>query len=204
MVASQFRGPVTKLLKPIYEFFNKLGVHPNMITILGLGISIIAGWAFMSGEYLIAAISIAIAGFMDLLDGGIARVGGYISDSGAFLDSVADRLGESAIYVGLVIGFTSFYNQLLALSLLVFSFSISYLRAKGEGLGVELAGIGIMERAERMGALMLAALLAHFLPNGEQIFLYSIGVITFLVSITVIHRFVKVYGALKVSGIAES
>lgn len=198
MVASQFRGPVTKIMKPIYEFLAKIGIHPNMVTILGLGISIFAGWAFASGEYLIAAIAITISGFADMLDGGIARVGGYASSEGAFLDSVADRLGESAIYGGLIIGMT---DPLIAVGLLIFSFSISYLRARGEGLGVELAGIGIMERAERMFALVLAALLAVW--KGEAVFVISIWVIFFLVTITAIHRFVKVYGALKVIKFTE-
>ncbi|MCH8907669.1 MAG: CDP-alcohol phosphatidyltransferase family protein, partial [Candidatus Heimdallarchaeota archaeon] len=85
--------------------------------------------------------------------------------------------------------------QLLALSLLVASYSISYLRARGEGLGVSLSGIGIMERAERMGALFIASLIAHF--YGEGVFIWSLGILLGLVAITVIHRFVKVYGELK-------
>ncbi|MCY3414860.1 MAG: CDP-alcohol phosphatidyltransferase family protein [Candidatus Heimdallarchaeota archaeon] len=203
MVASQFRGPFTKLMKPIYELFAKLGIHPNMITIIGLGISIFSGWAFAEGEYLIAAFGIFLSGFADVLDGGVARVGGYVSSEGAFLDSVADRLGESAIYMGLIIGFIdSKVNQVLGLSLLVLSFSISYLRARGEGLGIELAGIGIMERAERMGGLMLAALLAEW--YGDQVFLVSIIVILGLVALTVVHRFFKVYDALRIQTLAES
>lgn len=195
MVLSQLRPIVSKLMNPVYTFLAKIGVHPNMITIVGLGVSVVAGWAFASGVYLVAGVAILLSGFLDLLDGGVARVGGYASDEGAFLDSVADRLGESAIYIGLVIGFEVMLHQLLALSLLVASYSISYLRARGEGLGVSLAGIGIMERAERMGALFIASLIAHF--YGEAVFIWSLGILLGLVAFTVIHRFVKVYGELK-------
>ncbi len=199
MVLSQFRGPVTKLMEPVYIFINKLGIHPNTITIAGLGLGIIAGWAFASGEYMAAAISIALSGFLDMLDGGVARVGGYVSDEGAFLDSIADRLGESAIYVGVVLNFTNVYQQLIGLSLLVVSYSVSYLRARGEGLGVSLSGIGVMERSERMMAIFFAALLASI--YGVKILVICLSIILIMVGITVVHRFIRVYEALKISAV---
>jgi phosphatidylglycerophosphate synthase len=197
MVTSQLRGPFTKLMNPVYTFLAKLGIHPNTITIVGLGVAIVAGWAFASGEYLVAAVAIWLSGVLDVLDGGVARVGGYASDEGAFLDSVADRLGESAIYIGVVLGFTDLYHQLLGLGLLVVSYSVSYLRARGEGLGVSLVGIGVMERAERMTALFLAAVLAAI--YGPEVLVWTIFVIFVLVAVTVVHRFVRVYEALKIS-----
>ncbi|MCE7735300.1 MAG: CDP-alcohol phosphatidyltransferase family protein [Candidatus Heimdallarchaeota archaeon] len=197
MVANQFRPIVSKLLNPVYEKLAKWGVHPNMITMIGLAMGILAGWAFVSEAYMVAFIAIALSGIFDVLDGGVARVGGYASGEGAFLDSVADRLGESAIYIGIVLGFTELSHQLLGLGLLVLSFSISYLRARGEGLGVELAGIGVMERAERMTALFIAALLAHFI--GPSVFVITLFIILILVAITVVHRFVRVYSELKIA-----
>jgi len=200
MVISQLRAPVTKMMQPVYRSLAKMGVHPNMLTIVGLGTGIVAGWAFATQEYLVAAILIFMSGVLDVLDGGVARVGNYASNEGAFLDSVADRLGESAIYIGLVAGFSTLNEQLIALGMLVFSYSISYLRARGEGLGVSLAGIGIMERAERMGSLFLAGILAHFF--GAAVFVITLSVILVLVFVTAIHRFVKVYDALRLTSAA--
>jgi archaetidylinositol phosphate synthase len=110
-------------------------------------------------------------------------------------------LGESAIYIGLVIGFGDALYQLVGLALLVFSYSISYLRARGEGLGITLAGIGIMERAERMMALFFASLLAYWL--GSLVFFYALVVILVLIFVTVVHRFVKVYDALKLGSVSQ-
>lgn len=200
MVANQFRPVVSKLLNPVYARLAKWGIHPNMITMVGLAMGIIAGWAFASAAYLVAAIAIALSGILDVLDGGVARVGGYASGEGAFLDSIADRLGESAIFIGIVLGFSEISHQLLGLSLLVLSFSISYLRARGEGLGVDLAGIGVMERAERMTALFLAAIFAKFF--GANVLVITLFVIFVLVAITAMHRFVRVYSELKVSTVA--
>jgi len=196
MVANQLRPIVSKLLNPVYAKLAKWGVHPNMITMIGLAMAIIAGWAFASQAYLVASIAIALSGILDVLDGGVARVGGYASGEGAFLDSMADRFGESAIYIGIVLSFTELAYQLLGLGLLVLSYSISYLRARGEGLGVELAGIGIMERAERMTALFVAAFLAHFF--GSAVLVISLFIILILVAITTVDRFVRVYSELKV------
>ncbi|MHA2099731.1 MAG: CDP-alcohol phosphatidyltransferase family protein [Candidatus Kariarchaeaceae archaeon] len=200
MVANQLRPIVSKLLNPVYEKLAKWGIQPNMITMIGLAMGIIAGWAFVSEEYIVAAIAIALSGIFDVLDGGVARVGGYASGEGAFLDSVADRFGESAIYIGIVLGFSKIEHQLLGLGLLVLSFSISYLRARGEGLGVELAGIGVMERAERMTALFLAAILAEF--YGFNVLVITLFIIFILVAITAVHRFAKVYSQLKVISIS--
>ena len=88
MVVSQLRGPVTKLMEPLYHLLNKIGLHPNMITVLGLGTSLVAGLGFLTGEYIIASIMIIASGIFDVLDGGVARVGGFASNEGAFIDSV--------------------------------------------------------------------------------------------------------------------
>ncbi len=199
MVFSQLRAPFTKLMQPVYKFLANIGIHPNMITIMGLGLGFVSGWAFAMGEYMVAAVTIFLSGTLDVLDGGVARVGGYASSEGAFLDSVADRLGESAVYIGIVLGFTEILHQLLGLSILVLSYSISYLRARGEGLGVTLEGIGVMERAERMTALFIVGLIAHYFSF--TVFLISLIFFMTLVFITVVHRFVRVYGALKLSGV---
>jgi len=188
-------------MQPLYKFLAKLGVHPNAITIAGLGISLVAGWAFAKQEFLVAAIAIMLSGIFDLLDGGVARVGGYASSEGAFLDSVADRMGESAIYIGIVLGFTELIPQLIALSMFVFSYSISYLRARGEGLGVSLEGIGFMERAERMTFLFIIGLMGHFFS--DTVFIITILIYLALVFMTVVHRFVRVYTALKLSNVTS-
>ncbi len=195
MVLNQIRAPLTKLMRPIYVSLAKLGVTPNVITMIGLAFSIIGGWAFYTHDYGVAALAIMIGGFMDMLDGGVARVSGLASDHGAFLDSVIDRIGEAAIYTGLVLSFTNFVDQLVAISLLASAFSVSYLRARGEGLGVSLSGIGIMERAERMTVLFFAGFVGYF--YSELAVVWIIRTLLALTLLTAAHRFIKVYMLLK-------
>ncbi len=108
------------------------------------------GWLWPGG------IVFLVGGGLDLFDGGLARLTGTESPFGALLDSVFDRLGEAALLVGLGIyglRFVSDDDQLLfvlvVLLALVFSQGVSYLRARGEGLGA-FTRSGLMTRTERV------------------------------------------------------
>jgi len=93
---------------------------------------------------------------VDALDGALARRLGKVSEKGAFLDSLIDRLVEVIIVFGLLGGMATIYPALLYIAT---SLIISYTRAKAEALGLEMAGIGLMERAERLIFLMIGILL---------------------------------------------
>ena len=103
---------------------------------------------------------------LDLLDGALARLNDAASPFGALLDSVFDRLGEAALFVGLGVyalraGFSPDYLLFFMLSVLlalVFSQGVSYLRARGEGLGV-FSKAGLMTRTERVVLLGLGLLI---------------------------------------------
>lgn len=195
MVLNQLRAPVTKLMQPIYAILVKFGIDPNYLTLMGLGFGIIAGWAFYAGQYWFALFGILLAGVFDMLDGGVARLRGYSTKEGAFLDSVTDRVAEIAMYTGLILGFTTQLDQLTGIFMLASAILVSYLRARGEGLGIQLAGIGLMERAERMGFLMLIAALGGL--YGPLPILWGVRILMILTALTALHRFVKVYNALK-------
>ena len=95
-------------------------------------------------------------GFFDVLDGAVARATGRTSQRGAFLDSTLDRVSEVVVFLGILVGgYASPFLVLLALSL---SLLVSYTRAKGDALGVNLAGIGVGERSERLVVLIVTSL----------------------------------------------
>ena len=93
---------------------------------------------------------ILIGGAFDMLDGALARHSGRATSSGAFLDSVVDRLSEAAILFGLLWWYTETTDRLgiiLSYTTLVLSVLVSYLRARGEGLGLKTT-IGLVQRPE--------------------------------------------------------
>jgi archaetidylinositol phosphate synthase len=135
----------------------KLLPNPTAWTMVGLVFAFVA-FLFYSGTHaFLGGLMLALSGFFDVLDGAVARATGRTSLRGAFLDSTLDRVAEVLVYLGIVIG--GYTNDSLVLVALSLSLLVSYTRAKGDALGVSLAGIGVGERSERLVALILASLL---------------------------------------------
>jgi CDP-diacylglycerol--glycerol-3-phosphate 3-phosphatidyltransferase len=89
------------VLSPLVTLLLKLEVAPDHLTLAGLVLSLVAGFAFFEGEPVLGAIVLALAGVCDILDGEVARRRGAASRFGAFLDSTLDRLSEAAVLLGL-------------------------------------------------------------------------------------------------------
>jgi len=88
------------------------------------------------------------AGAFDVFDGEVARRTGHNSKAGAFLDSNLDRLSDAVIILGMIFG--NLIDYLWGYILLFLVIMISYIRARAENEGIEMKGIGFMERAERL------------------------------------------------------
>jgi archaetidylinositol phosphate synthase len=166
--------------------FASTGLSANFWTGLGLAISIAAGLVYASpgiihagggldfgaSYYLfwpsfapiIGGILLLISGFFDIVDGSVARVTKQASKKGAFLDSSFDKISEVVVFSGIAFGgLASPFWCLIALGL---SLLVSYTRARAESLGVELKGIGIGERAERMFILAIVGMIPiHLISN---------------------------------------
>jgi phosphatidylglycerophosphate synthase len=159
----QFRAALLQYVElPGARFLNSLGLTPNAITLLGFGVSVAGAYLVASGWLLAGGIVFLVGGTLDLFDGALARLTGKASPFGALLDSVFDRLGEAALFVGLGIygvgadftdSYLLFFVTILLLAL-IFSQGVSYLRARGEGLGV-FTRSGLMTRPERVAILSI-------------------------------------------------
>lgn len=142
---------------PGARFLHALKLTPNAITLLAFGITVVSAVLVALGYLWIGGIVFLVGSGLDLMDGALARLTGTASPFGALLDSVFDRLGEAALFVGLAINaLRADYSerQLLLfitvlLLALIFSQGVSYLRARGEGLGV-FSRAGLMTRPERV------------------------------------------------------
>lgn len=143
-VRAWYRG----LLAPFEEALAGAGVSPDALTYAQLGVSVLAGWAFAVGCLFLAGWLTILAGTLDILDGGLARRAGSASPRGALVDSVADRWAEFATFVGLGAFFRDGW-MLFVVALAAFSSQmVSYVRARAEGLGVEMT-VGQAQRPER-------------------------------------------------------
>jgi len=193
----QFRSAVLRYVElPGARFLRALKFTPNSITLIGFAVTVAAavlvgyGWLFVGGIVFLSGSA------LDLMDGALARLTGTASPFGALLDSVFDRMSEAAIFVGLGVyaireDFSDDYRLffiLVVLLALVFSQIVSYLRARGEGLGV-FTRAGIMTRPERVVLLGIG-----MLANQIEWFLLAIAVVS---CVTLIQRMFTIRGMLK-------
>ena len=198
----QFRAIVLRYVEvPGAKTLWALGLTPNTVTILGFFISLAAA-ALVGGGFLLAGGLVFLAGsVMDLMDGALARLTGRATKFGALLDSVMDRLGEAAIFLGIAIhglrgdlsdGRLLFLTVVVLLAL-VSSQMVSYLRARGEGLGIETR-TGLMTRPERVVLLSLGLVLAFILGlRPLEIILIVIAIVS---SFTLLQRLYHIQRAL--------
>jgi len=158
-------------INPVINLFIKVGITPNMITMFGFVLNIVAACIFIiAAEYGersnhtavgLAGLIILIAGLFDMLDGRLARVSGTASKYGALFDSVVDRFSELYMFLGIcyyLISYDYFLSSLFAFIAMIGSIMVSYTRARAEGLGVDCS-VGIMQRPERILIVGLSAVL---------------------------------------------
>ena len=165
----QIREAILRYVElPGAQFLRALKLTPNAVTLIGFGFTVVAAYLVGSGWLLAGGIVFLLGSGLDLMDGALARLTGTVSPFGALLDSVFDRLGEAALFVGLAFyalraGFSDSYLPVFIVVLflaLIFSQGVSYLRARGEGLGV-FSRAGLMTRTERVILLGIGLLIGQ-------------------------------------------
>ena len=183
------------VLAPFVNTFIKLGISPDVITVVGTtGVCAGALVFFPQGKLLTGVLVITAFVFSDLIDGAMARATGTTSSWGAFLDSTLDRIGDAAVFAGLVLYFAgpgdSYLYLCLALYCLVTGIVTSYTRARAESLGMEAKG-GIAERADRLVAILVMTGLGAILdlPILMEVTLWALAIAS---TVTVLQRILMV------------
>jgi phosphatidylglycerophosphate synthase len=124
-------------------------VSPNALTFASFVVACVSGLFFAIGNFGAGGWLYLLTGILDILDGRIARATGQVTKGGAFFDSVMDRYAELVVFGGLTVFYRSTWALFVALLASVGSIMVSYTRARGEALGVEV-NIGTMQRPERL------------------------------------------------------
>ena len=197
-----------KIITPLRKVLTKLGVHPNILSITGLILSVVAGFVYSLGSFFWAAWIVVLAGTCDALDGELARQTGKNSRFGAFFDSALDRYSDGFMLIGMgwyfaggpVLlgsgGEASVGNQnpwivVLIILAMVGSFMVSYTRARAEALGVECK-VGLMQRPERITLLVIGSLLGSIPVIGLIFVKVTLLILALSTNITAIHRMIHV------------
>lgn len=175
-------------MSPAGQALRRTGLSPDQLTATGIALSIPAAWAIATGHLIIGLLLFIASALPDLFDGSLAKASGRVSQRGAFFDSVGDRVSDTIVLAGF-----AWYVQdrfgghaaLVPFAVLGVSQLVSYIRAKGDALGID-AQTGIMERGERIVVLCFALVFSAAM-------LWLLWVIFALSAITAAQRFIKVW-----------
>jgi CDP-diacylglycerol--glycerol-3-phosphate 3-phosphatidyltransferase len=192
------RRAVSGLLNPPAQLLLRLHVSPDAVTLVGtLGAVLCAVLFIASGSFVVGVLGIMIFAVADLLDGTMARMKGTSGPWGNFLDASLDRVADGAIFGS--VAFWAASNDQMWLTAgtviaLVAGQVTSYTKARAEAVGAN-ANVGLVERAERLIAILAALFLAGVgVPWVLDIVVWVLAVLGIL---TVIQRVIYVRKQLK-------
>lgn len=178
-------------LRPFSSFLARLGIHPNVLTIMGVLLFAVGGWLIVIGHWRISLIVGVIGAFMDGLDGILAREFDKKSVFGGILDSTCDRFTEIIWLGSLIVYYLNndiYVNIAVNLAFLAItgSLMVSYIRARAEAAGIKCEK-GILQRPERL------IVLAIFQFAGPYFMLFGLAAVTFFSYLTVFQRLLIVW-----------
>lgn len=186
-------------LKPFARLLARIGIHPDILTAIGLILFGFGGWLTVLGYWRSALIVLVIGSLMDGLDGVLARETDRSCTFGAVLDSVCDRFTE-IIWIGSIIVYyirNAVFNEMyvyISFAAITGSLMVSYVKARAEGAGIE-CNKGILQRPERL------IILAVFQLLGPEIMPWGLGIIAVLAYLTVLQRLFFVWKIYKKKGL---
>src|SRR5437763_6823127 len=189
MINKQIQAGARRLATAVVTPLAASRVTPNMLTVVGLLLSLVTGAVIALGYLGIGGALLLVAGIFDLFDGALARVMARVSAFGAFFDSTLDRIAEAGIGLGLLVYYSTHHSAsgtTLLYLVIVGSLMISYARARAEGLHIECK-VGLMARPERVIALAIGLLL------GPAIMLWALALLAITTWGTVLQRIVHVW-----------
>ncbi|MFH1431816.1 MAG: CDP-alcohol phosphatidyltransferase family protein [archaeon] len=168
-----------------------VGVSPNSVTVMSLFCGILSGYFFWVNSIYVAALFLGLCGFLDILDGEIARKRNRSSKKGDFLDHTVDRLADVFVFVGLA--YNPFMPNDVVLLALVCMVLVSYLGTQAQAVAKERYYGGIVGRSDRYAILFAGVVMSYFFPGAV---LFSVYLILVLSLVTFVQRFYSIYKKL--------
>ncbi len=172
MVLDAQRGRADKILMPAANALK--GVDPNLISVIALALALVVGiltyYSFDDWGLLLPIISILVlvSGFLDAVDGKVARLVGKAGKRGDFIDHVFDRYADIFMIGGVVV--SSWCNIYLGIVALLGVLMTSYMGTQAQALGIGRMYAGLLGRADRIVLMFLVPLVqwGYVLITGDK------------------------------------
>jgi archaetidylinositol phosphate synthase len=177
MTLDRFRPLADRALDPCVTAADALGLTPNGVSVVAFAVAVVAGGAFYlatPAAYLVGAVCVFLNGWLDLVDGALAREQEVASDAGDFLDHVLDRYADIVIIAGLAAGVGRYGLGFAAVTGVLMT---SYLGTQIQAVGLGRAYGGLVGRADRLALVGLAAAVASVVPDRQVAGLTVVGLL---------------------------
>lgn len=169
MTLDQYRDIADRMLVPFVDAAKALGLTPDGVSVIAFGFAGAAGGAFAlaGGQgpvwlYLAAGLFVFANGWLDLVDGALARQLGTDSKGGDLLDHVLDRYADVLIIAGLAAGADAYALGLLAVTGVLLT---SYLGTQIQAVGLGREYGGLLGRADRLALVGVVGVVAFVVPG---------------------------------------
>ncbi len=198
MISDIVKPAVVRIITPAAKGFLRMGLTPNVVTILGaIGVVLSSFYFYVDSRFFLGTLVVALFILSDLFDGTMARISEQGSSPwGGFLDSTLDRITDASIIIALLLGLNKTQDQLIPVLLVALLTGMlgPYIRAKAESLDIECSG-GIAERTERLVIVLLfTALHGLHVPYALALGMWLLAI---LGTVTVIQRILIVKRAVR-------
>jgi len=201
MTLDQFRHVADRMLDPFVSLSTRFGVTPDAISALAFVVAAAAGGAYyLAGDaaiwYFGGAVLVALNGWLDILDGAVAREMGTDSKAGDLLDHVLDRYADIVIVAGLAAGIDHYGLGLAAVTGVLMT---SYLGTQSQAVGLDRVYGGMLGRADRLALIGIVTAIAAFVDlsvSGFGLVGWLLVVFAVVGHVTALQRFWGAWRAL--------
>jgi CDP-diacylglycerol--glycerol-3-phosphate 3-phosphatidyltransferase len=162
---SKLVGPWLAVVHAVARPFARVGVPPDVVTLLGVVVSALVVWlCWLGGRWVVlAAVVVGLSGLLDSVDGAVAVMTDRVTRWGAVLDSVVDRVSDALYLVALWLVGAPAWVCVVAGALL---FTQEYARARATASGMDDVGVvTIGERPTRVIVVAMFLLGAGLYPG---------------------------------------
>jgi archaetidylinositol phosphate synthase len=166
MTLDQLRPVANRMLRPFVSLSTRLGLTPDAVSVIAFALAGGASAAFYLGGadpiwYFAGAVLVFLNGWLDLLDGALARELGTDSKAGDLLDHVLDRYADIVIIAGVAAGVDRYALGLAAVTGVLMT---SYLGTQAQAVGLDRVYGGLLGRADRLALVGVAGVVAAVVP----------------------------------------
>ena len=202
MSVEQLRPLATRLLSPFVSAAKALGLSPDAVSVAAFALAVAAGVAFYRGGiwYVAGAALVFANGWLDLLDGALARELEVDSKAGDLLDHVLDRYADIVLVAGLAAGVGQYALGFAAVTGVLMT---SYLGTQIQAVGLGRSYGGLVGRADRLvlvGVTAVLAAVAPVRPGGLSVVAWLLVFLAVVGHLTAIQRFYAAWSDLGESG----